>query len=102
MAVWLLCGECLPRFAETDYDSLASRIEAGHDGLVKLSGKDFGYDLQAWHDYLKESRDGGYTWGRNVDLPRIMKQALASAEWHEAVRQIQSATEGKIADVPDK
>jgi hypothetical protein len=58
--------------------------------LVQISGEDFGYDLAAWHQYLKESRDGGYTWGRNIILPRVMKLALVSDEWREAVRQLQA------------
>lgn len=56
--------------------------------LMSITGQDFGYDLQAWHDYLKESRDGGYTWGRNIVLPKIMKDALASEEWQQATRRL--------------
>jgi hypothetical protein len=36
---------------------------------VKISRIDFGYDLKAWHDHLKRSRQGGYTFGRDVELP---------------------------------
>jgi hypothetical protein len=53
-----------------------------------MSGKDFGYDLQAWHDYLKESKDGGYTYGRNIVLPRIMQKALESPRWQAAVQTL--------------
>jgi hypothetical protein len=53
-----------------------------------MTGKDFGYDLQTWHDYLKESKDGGYTYGRNITLPRIMQKALESPEWHAAVKAL--------------
>ena len=56
--------------------------------LVRISGRDFGYDLQAWHDYLKESKDGGYTYGRNIALPRIMQKALESPKWQEAVQTL--------------
>lgn len=50
-----------------------------------MTGQDFGFDLQAWHDYLKESRDGGYTWSRSIDLPKVMKAALANQQWLETV-----------------
>jgi len=53
-----------------------------------MSGRDFGYDLQAWHDYLKESKDGGYTYNRNIFLPRIMQKALESPKWQEAVQAL--------------
>jgi hypothetical protein len=45
--------------------------------------------LAAWHEHLKESRDGGYTWGRNIKLPKIMKEALASRAWREAVGKLE-------------
>jgi len=53
IAVCLICGEALPRVRD---GSLPGRIREGHDFLVKITRKDFGYDLQAWQDYLKESR----------------------------------------------
>jgi hypothetical protein len=54
--------------------------------LVRITGKDFGYDLKAWHNHLKKSSQGGYTYGRNIALPRIMQDALESTKWQEAVR----------------
>lgn len=88
IAVRLICGEALPRVRDA---SLPSRIREGHDWLVELTGRDFGYDLQAWHDYLKESKEGGYTYGRNIVLPRIMQAALRSPEWQEAVRSLRTS-----------
>lgn len=83
IAVRSICGERLPRVPAV---SLRDRIQIGHDSLVSLTGKDYGYDLLAWHDHLKESREGGYTYGRNIVLPRIMQAALESPVWHEAVK----------------
>src|SRR5262245_32750237 len=83
IAVRLICGELLPH---RDGEPLPLRVQQGHDLLVSITGKDFGYDLVAWHNHLKESRQGGYTYGRNVTMPRIMQSALGSAEWREAVR----------------
>ena len=91
IGVRLICGGRLPAFGEARLVGKADvkeRIKLGRDWLVRISGKDFGYDLAAWHQYLKESRDGGYTWGRNILLPRIMKSALASGKWRDAVRQM--------------
>src|SRR5262249_47867574 len=92
IGVRLICGQRLPRFGEriVGQAEMKERIKIGHDWLVRTSGQDFGYDLAAWHEYLKESRDGGYTWGRNIDLPRVMKSALASDEWRDAIRQIEA------------
>jgi hypothetical protein len=67
---------------------LAERIRSGHDFLVSIAGQDFGYDLAKWHNHLKESRQGGYTWGRNIRLPKIMQRAIDSAEWRDAVQRL--------------
>jgi hypothetical protein len=85
IGVRLICGQALPPVRD---HSLQDRIREGHEFLVKITRKDFGYDLQAWHDYLKESREGGYTYGRNIALPRIMQAALLSPEWQVAVRSL--------------
>ncbi len=101
IAVRLICGESLPRARD---QSLQQCIQQGHDFLVSITGVDYGYDLEAWHNYLKESREGGYTYGRNVVLPRIMQAALQSPEWQEAVRNLTSLwsrkSRGRTAD-PD-
>ncbi len=91
-----ICGRSLPLDQPM---SLNDRIREGRRFLVQICRRDFGYDLQQWHDYLKESRDGGYTWGRNIELPRVMKDALVSLEWQAAVRALDQSTEQ--ADVPE-
>jgi hypothetical protein len=85
VGVRLICGQATPRLR---LDSLTERIRYGHDFLVKITRQDFGYDLQAWHDYLKESREGGYTYGRNIALPAIMRDALQSPTWQAAVASL--------------
>lgn len=87
-AILLICGEGTVR--EKD-KSIEQCVEAGHEMFVRLTGRDFGYDLQAWHDYLKESRDGGYTYGRNIVLPKCMKAALESDEWRAAVERLKAS-----------
>lgn len=86
IAVRLICGEEVP--PQLRDRTLLERVREGHESMVRISGQDFGYDLQAWHDYLKVSRDGGYTYGRNIALPRLMQKALASAEWRDVVKQL--------------
>lgn len=77
LAVHLMCGSEFPR----ERGALRERMQNGHSMLVSIAKVDFGYDLQAWHDHLKETRDGGYTWNRTIKLPKVMKKALESDEW---------------------
>lgn len=93
IAVRLICGQKLPPAGEARTpanSTLAERIRLGRNLLVKIANADFGYDLVAWHAHLKESRDGGYTWGRNIALPRVMKKALDCRDWQEAARELHS------------
>lgn len=85
IAVHQICGQNLPL---DDNLSLIQRIRSGHDFLVRISGRDFGYDLQAWHEYLSTARDGGYTWNSSIKTPKIMAAALANPEWRAAVDAI--------------
>lgn len=87
LGVHLICGREFPRNRGT---TLEERIEAGRELLAKVARKDFGYDLPAWHAHLKETRQGGYTWGRNIDLPRVMKEEMASAAWRAAVAKLEA------------
>ena len=64
------------------------RIALGRKRLIEIANVDFGYDLARWHDHLKVTRDGGYTWNRTVALPRIMRDALASKNWLDAVERL--------------
>jgi hypothetical protein len=40
---------------------------------------------------FKESKQGGYTWNRTIDLPKVMKRALANQEWLDMVAAIENA-----------
>lgn len=71
---------------------LRKRLKEGRQLLQSITDIDFGYDLAAWHNHLKESREGGYTWGRNIVLPRIMQAALANEEWQKAVAALTHKT----------
>lgn len=75
---------------------MRQRMRDGREMLRSITGKDFGYDLQSWHDYLKESRDGGYTWNRTIDLPKPMKAALENQEWLDTVVIIENADDKRM------
>lgn len=87
IAVHLICGQA-PLPLQHHYESLEDQLREGRMALVKLTGRDFGYDLLAWHDHLKESREGGYTWSRAITMPRIMKAALADVQWQKAASSL--------------
>ena len=90
IAVHLICGND-PSRRETG--SMRQQLRAGREMLRSITGQDFGFDLQKWHDYLKESKDGGYTWNRSIDLPKVMKAALANQQWLATVSVIESAAD---------
>ena len=80
----------------TEGQAIDERISEGHQMLVQIVGEDYGYDLQRWHDHLKETGEGGYTWRRNIDLPKVMKEALASTEWQDAVARLENTQEKEV------
>jgi hypothetical protein len=86
----MICGHSLPR---QPHRPLRECIQEGRKMLAELAGVDYGYDLQRWHDHLKHTRDGGYTWNRTIALPRIMAEALASEEWRAIVEELADAAE---------
>ena len=88
-AIKLLCGNRLPPNPRLPY---AERIQCGRDMLVNLTGVDYGFDLQKWHDHLRVSGEGNYTCtGRSSELPTVMKRALETKRWREAVRMLEGA-----------
>lgn len=90
IGVRLICGQMV-RFGPEQ--SLLERIREGRESLVQITGRDFAYDLQAWHDHLKVSREGGYTYGRNIALPQLMLHALESSTWQEAIQQLSKSSD---------
>jgi hypothetical protein len=85
IGVKLICGHNLPMMPQY---TLKQCLVEGRKQLQEITGVDFEYDLQRWHDHLKESRQGGYTWSRAIVFPKIMAEALASPEWTETVRAL--------------
>lgn len=95
IAVHLICGDD-PSPPGWPQRTLREQLRDGREMLRSLSGQDFGFDLQKWHDYLKESKDGGYTWNRSIDLPKVMKAALANQAWHDMVAVIEAAANNAV------
>jgi hypothetical protein len=93
IAVELLCGSDLPPFVR-QIEAIEDRIVEGRRQLASIAGVDFGYDLQRWHDHLKVSRQGGYTWNRTIALPKVMQAAIKSEKWHAAVRKLADSVAG--------
>ena len=85
IAMYQLCGEWLP-FVEPDQLSLGDRLKSARNALVEMTGQDFGYSLQKWHEYLVENSELGYCWSnkhRSI-LVRIRK-AEVDPSWLEAI-----------------
>ena len=87
--MWLLLGERPPMLPEWD---LKERIRRGHAGLVKTTGKDFGFDPQRWHDYLRETKEGGYRWR---GIAEKIGDATTDPAWCRAVAELQSEATAK-------
>ena len=92
LAVRLICGVDVP---QRRIDDFQARVRAGHDMLVSLTRKDFGYDLAAWHEHLKHARQDGYDLGRSVAIPALMATALKSTKWRRAVQDLSNPAGAK-------
>lgn len=81
IGMMLLLGEWLPGRERT----LKERIQEGHAFLVSITGQDFGFDPQHWHDYLRETKAGGYRWG---GIAKRIARATSDPEWCRAVEEL--------------
>jgi hypothetical protein len=78
----MICGS-LPMMS---FSSAAEGIARGRQELNRITGKDFGYDPVAWHDYLVATNAGGYKWSNErLSFPMSNKAALTNKAWQEAV-----------------
>lgn len=94
-AVYHICGRKLPI---GNPDTIPECIRSGRKTLFRITGKDFGYDLAKWHDYLKETGEGGYPYRKNTGLPKIMKTALKSPSWCKIVATLSTETTEQLID----
>jgi hypothetical protein len=95
IAVHLICGDD-PSPPGWPQRTLREQLRDGREMLRSISGQDFGFDLQKWHDHLKESKQGGYTWNRTIDLPKVMQRALANQEWLDTVAAIENVAKKAV------
>jgi hypothetical protein len=82
--ILLLLGERPGMLPEMD---LKERIRIGHAGLVETTGKDFGFDPWRWHDFLRETKAGGYRWS---GVAKKIGQATTDPAWCRAVAELRS------------
>jgi hypothetical protein len=88
IAMNLLVGETLPFVAE-GAGELKARIQSGRRQLVSITGQDFNFDLQQWHDYLCKTNCGGYRWSnKHLGMPKLIAKALNDQEWQQAVLEL--------------
>lgn len=98
IAMHALVGNLLPMGMPRGW-SVAQRIRYGREWLVRITRVDFGYDLQAWHDFLRATDGGGYRWSnKHLGFPRRIARALADPAWQAAVAELMleqaNATQG--------
>src|SRR5262245_128849 len=87
-----LAGEWI-EFCEAVPMDLCQRIQKARAGLVKLTGRDFGFDLREWHDYLVEKDDEfGYCWSdEHVRVMERIEEAEVDPDWLKAVANLRQA-----------
>jgi hypothetical protein len=91
IAMHTLVGEFLPPVMREGW-SVAQRIRHGREWLVRITRVDFGYELQAWHDFLCATDLGGYRWSnKHLGFPRRIARALADPVWQAAVAELMLA-----------
>lgn len=86
IAIRLITGASLR--ARTRGMTKVDRLREGHRMLVEMCGCDHSYDLVAWHEELRTSKAGGYSWGKRAGIPFRIRNALEDPAWNAAVAEI--------------
>ena len=90
IAMLELLGEHLP-FVHGEM-ALKERIRKGRAKLVSITGQDFGFDPQRWHDYLRETA-GEYRWSnKHLGMPKRIAEAVRDPAWRHAVQKLRDDT----------
>ena len=85
-AMFMMLGTELPRLQRK---ALEETISDGRAMLRRITGRDFFYDLHAWHRYLSESADGLYCWcDGHLHMPEQIEAAIQNADWQHAVERL--------------
>ena len=71
---------------------MTERIRRGRKWLADITGQDFGYDAQRWHEYLWETDVGGYRWSRRSKdkWGNWPLEAMDNPEWQAAVKELEA------------
>lgn len=85
--MFMMLGTELPRLRR---ETLAETIADGRAMLRRITGRDFFYDLHAWHRYLSESDAGLYCWcDGQLHMPEQIEAAMQNPDWQQAVELLQ-------------
>jgi hypothetical protein len=91
IAMLELLGESLP-FVHGEL-ALKERIRQGRADLVSITGQDFGFDPQRWHEYLLETDASEYRWSnKHLGMPKHIAEAVRDPAWRHAVEQLRDDT----------
>jgi hypothetical protein len=92
-AMLMLLGTDLPRLRR---NTLAQTIRDGRAMLRSITRKDFGYDPEAWHNYLCQTDYGGYRWSDKQDGIRSqIQEAIDNPEWRASVEGLKDREQRK-------
>jgi hypothetical protein len=70
-------------------DERLANMRDGREALVGATGQDLGYDLAAWHDYLRTRPDTGYTHPYGYSgVRRAVEEALNEPERLRLVQRL--------------
>ena len=100
-AMKLLLGQQFPR---SGCSSMKECLCRGRELLCRITGKDFRYDPQKWHDHLIATDEGGYTLnGHHPDFERRIAELASDSEWVEARDYLNELPDppSPPADAPD-
>jgi hypothetical protein len=91
IAMLELLGASLP-FVHGEM-ALKERIRKGRANLVSITGRDFGFEPQRWHDYLRETGASGYRWSnKHLGMPKRIAEAVRDPAWRHAVEDLRDDT----------
>jgi ribosomal protein S27AE len=82
---------CRGRIGFDAYPSLAEGISRGRLSLYQLTGRDFGFDVKSWFDYLAQNKlYDAFGRSKPGHYPGIVLAALGDPEWIHAAQTAES------------
>lgn len=65
-------------------------IVRGRELLVESSGKDFGYDLMKWHDYLCANHEEYCLRDKRHAILGLIQKTIENPSWKKAISELSS------------